>query len=95
MPPSKALFSSRSFSIASSMRLRSLAAIELSLRGTDRRRLSTEPISSLPLAFASTRIELERARAGRSVNRIAGRQRNFAQPRHLRTGRKDHDGGDA
>src|SRR5262245_55640218 len=67
MRPSRAPRSSRSFSMASSMRLRSLAASELSLRGTNRRRLSTEPISSLPVALPSTRIELARTRAGRSA----------------------------
>ena len=56
--------------MASSTRFRSVAAMASSVRGTNMRRLSTEPISSLPVALPSTRIELCRARAGRSVNRM-------------------------
>ena len=54
--------------MASSTRFLSVAAIASSLRGTNMRRLSTEPISSLPVALPSTRMELGIARAGRSAN---------------------------
>ena len=62
--------SSLSFSMASSTRFLSVAATASSVRGTNTRRLSTEPITSAPVALPSTRIELWTARAGRSVNRM-------------------------
>jgi hypothetical protein len=62
--------SSFSFSIASSTRFLSVAATASSVRGTNMRRLSTEPISSVPVALPSTRMELWMVRAGRSVKRM-------------------------
>ena len=66
----KTALSSFSFSMASSTRFLSVAATASSVRGTNIRRLSTEPISSLAVALPSTRIELAMARAGRSANRM-------------------------
>ena len=56
--------------MASSTRFLSVAATASSVRGTNIRRLSTEPMSSLAVALPSTRIELAMARAGRSANRM-------------------------
>ena len=78
--------------MASSTRFLSVAATASSVRGTNTRRLSTEPISSVPVALPSTRIELATARAGRSVNRMTWSPRlelDLAHPRDLGAGGED------
>ena len=84
--------------MASSTRFLSVAATASSVRGTNMRRLSTEPISSLARGLA---LDADRAgnRARRQVRKqndmVAGLEPDLADARDLGAGGKDDDRIDA
>ena len=77
--------------MASSTRFLSVAAMASSVRGTNTRRLSTEPISSAPTALPSTRIELcsgARRQIREQDDVVAALELHLAHARDLGAGRE-------